>query len=169
LKRTGTPIDNSLYITLYGMEAIHMDWTDGGPPLPGQGVDPDSLSVDTMEVKAITAFLLGTKNRFETLSLQREINEYEDEALMAIIPGVALSDLWEGLAYAENGLKIVSSFVVAVGLLGMLISIYNSLNERRREMAILRSVGAGPFIIFALLILESFLLTLFGIGLGLVL
>src|SRR5690606_19579888 len=95
--------------------------------------------------------------------------EYEDEALMAIIPGVALSDLWEGLSYAENGLKIVSSFVVAVGLLGMLISIYNSLNERRREMAILRSVGAGPFIIFALLILESFLLTLFGIGLGLVL
>lgn len=167
LARTGTPIDTSLYITLFGMEAIHMDWTDGGPPLPGQGVDPDALTVENIEVDQITSFLLGTKSRFETLSLQREINNYEQEALMAIIPGVALSDLWEGLSYAENGLKIISAFVVAVGLLGMLISIYNSLNERRREMAILRSVGAGPFVIFSLLVLESFLLTVLGVIAGL--
>jgi putative ABC transport system permease protein len=163
LKRTGTPIDRSLYITLYGMEAIHMDWTDGGPPLEGQGVDPNSLNKANMQIEQITSFFLGTKSRMETLQLQREINEYQDEAMMAIIPGVAISDLWDGLSYAENGLKIISAFVVAVGLLGMLISIYNSLNERRREMAILRSVGAGPFIIFALLVLESVLLTLLGI------
>lgn len=166
LKKTGTPIDRSLYISLQGLEAIHVDWEDGAPPMPGQEISKESVEKRELPVHQITAFLLRTKARIETLSLQREINEYPDEALMAIIPGVALSDMWEGIRFAEQALSLVSFFVVLVGMLGMLISLYNSLNERRREMAILRSIGAGPRLILGLLVFESFILTVSGVVLG---
>jgi putative ABC transport system permease protein len=168
LAPTGTPIDRSLYISLEGIEALHVDWQDGAPPVKGQEVTAATLETQKIEVKQITAFLLGAKSRIQTLNLQRYINEYEDEALMAIIPGVALSELWDGISYAEDGLRVVSLFVVIVGLLGMLVSVYNSLNERRREMAILRSVGAGPKLIFGLLMLESTIITGAGIITGIV-
>ena len=166
MARTGTPIDRSLYITLQGMEAIHADWHDGAPPREGQGIPQAELAARDLKIDQITAFLLGAKSRMDTLKLQRVLNDYEDEPIMAIIPGVALSELWDGLSYAEDGLRVVSGFVVVVGLLGMLVSIYNSLNERRREMAILRSVGAGPRLIVTLMLLESLLLTTSGAALG---
>ncbi len=168
LEQTATPIDRSVYITLEGMEAIHVDWVDGAPPREGFGQKPEDLAKQQLPIHQITAFLLGAKSRMDTLRLQRQLNDYADEPLMAIIPGVALSELWDGISYAEDGLRVVSAFVVVVGLLGMLVSIYNSLNERRREMAILRSVGAGPGLIFSLMILESLLMTVAGAVLGVV-
>jgi len=169
LARTATPIDRSVYITLEGMEAIHMDWADGAPPRRGEETRPETVRKDDIKIGQITAFLLRTKNRVETLRLQREINSDEAEPLMAIIPGVALNELWLGLSYAEDALRVVSVLVILVGLLGMLVSLYNSLNERRREMAILRAVGAGPRLILALMVLESTLLTVIGavVGVGL--
>lgn len=166
LEKTATPIDRSVYITLEGMEAIHIDWQDGAPPIPGQEMTAAKLEHAKLPIKAVTAFLLACKSRIDTLRLQRLINDYEDEPLMAVIPGVALDELWDGLSYAEDGLRVVSAFVVIVGLLGMLVSIYNSLNERRREMAILRSVGAGPRLIFTLMVTESMVLTVVGSALG---
>jgi putative ABC transport system permease protein len=87
---------------------------------------------------------------------------------MAIIPGVTLDELWRTIAYAEDGLRIVSSFVVLVGLVGMLVTLYASVNERRREMAILRAVGAHPRTLVALLVFESWLLGTLGALLGVV-
>jgi putative ABC transport system permease protein len=110
----------------------------------------------------ITAFFLGARTRIATLQIQREINTFEDEAIMAILPGVALAEMWRGVGYAEDALLIVTFFVVAVGLIGMLLSLYSSLEARRREMAILRAVGAGAPKIFGLLVLESGLLGLAG-------
>jgi len=118
------------------------------------------------EVGDVTSFFLGTTSRFETLRLQREINDYEDEALLAIIPGVALAEMWRGVGYAEDGLKVVSFFVVLVGLTGMLVSLYTALDARRREMAVFRALGAGPSRILSLLVLESGFLALAGAVLG---
>jgi len=70
---------------------------------------------------------------------------------------------------AEKALFVVSLFVVLTGLIGMLTAILTSLNERRREMAILRSVGARPRHIASLLILEAFSLALAGVVFGLLL
>ena len=119
---------------------------------------------------AITSFFLGTTSRFEMLTLQREINEYSDEPLMAIAPGIALAEMWRSVGYAEDGLKIVSFFVVIVGLLGMLVSLYTALDARRREMAIFRALGAGPKRIVGLLVVESGFLAFMGalVGVGLV-
>jgi putative ABC transport system permease protein len=74
--------------------------------------------------------------------------------------------MWRSVGYAEDALKIVTAFVVAVGLLGMIVSLYTSLNERRREMAILRSLGARRSRIVTLLVIESGMLAILGCLLG---
>jgi len=114
----------------------------------------------------ITAFFVGTKNRFEALMLQREMNTDLAEPLTAVIPGVALGELWQNIGSAEVGLRVIAIFAVAIGLTGMLVALYSSLEARRREMAILRAVGAGPRMIISLLVLESGLLALLGCIIG---
>ena len=125
--------------------------------------------MEEIEITQVTSFFVGATNRRDVLRLQREINDYEDEPMMAVIPGLALNEMWQGIGYAETGLRLVTIFVVLVGLLGMLVSLYTSLNERRREMAILRAVGAGPGRIVALLVLESVCLAAAGALAGLAL
>ena len=158
LARTFTPIDRSVYVGLGGVEAMHADATAGRRD-----------GATHHEPTQVTSFLVGTKNRAETLQLQREMNVDLQEPLTAIVPAVALGELWRNVGYAESGLRVVSLAVLLVGLLGMLVSLYTSLNERRREMAILRAVGAGPRTIVSLLVLESGLLAALGALLGVVL
>ena len=129
---------------------------------------PD-VSIEDVEITQVTSFFVGTTDRRDVLRLQREINDFEDEPMMAVIPGLALNEMWQTIGYAETGLRLVTIFVVLVGLLGMLVSLYTSLNERRREMAVLRAVGAGPRSIVALLVLESVCLAAAGAICGLAL
>ena len=170
LAKTFTPVDRAIYVTLEGMEAIHFGWEDGAPPMPGEERTHDEvLAMDEIEITQVTSFFVGATNRRDVLRLQREVNDFEDEPMMAVIPGLALNEMWRSLGYAETGLRLVTIFVVLVGLLGMLVSLYTSLNERRREMAILRAVGAGPNRIVALLVLESVCLAAAGAIFGLAL
>ena len=166
LDRTATPVDRSLYIPLEGISAVHIDWQEGAPPMPGEEVPAAKIKKEDLKVENITAFLVRFKTRIATLQLQRDINTYKEEALQAIIPGVALAELWSTIGYAEDALRVVTFFVLVVGLLGMLVSLYTSLNERRREMAIFRALGAGPAKIISLLVFESAILSFVGCLLG---
>jgi len=169
LARTGTPVDRTLHISLAGMEALHVDWQNGMPARGAARLSAEQAREMGLQPKAITAMLLGLNSKIATFSLQREINEFRGEPLLAILPGVALQELWSLMGTAEKALFVVSLFVVLTGLIGMLTAILTSLNERRREMAILRSVGARPWHIGSLLILEAFSLAAAGVGLGLAL
>ena len=122
-----------------------------------------------LEPKAITAALVGLKSKLATFKLQRVVNDYPQEPLTAIIPGAALQELWGLVGMAETALSAVSVMVVATALLGMVTMILTTLNERRREMAILRACGARPSTVLGLLALEGGLLTLAGVLLGTVL
>ncbi|AYF88690.1 ABC transporter permease [Pseudomonas sp. JS3066] len=166
LARTGTPVDRTLHISLAGMEALHVDWQNGVPARGAGKVSADQARAMDLQPKAITAFLLGLNSKIATFALQRQINEYRGEPLLAILPGVALQELWSLMGTAEKALFVVSLFVVLTGLIGMLTAILTSLNERRREMAILRSVGARPWHIASLLVLEAFALAMAGAVLG---
>jgi putative ABC transport system permease protein len=166
LKSTRTPIDRSVYVTLEGIEAMHIDWKQGAPPVKGQETPAEKIRKEDIKIEQITAFFLRTKSRVQTLALQREITNFAEEPLIAVVPGVALSELWNGISYGEQVLKVIALFVVIVGLLGMLMSLYTSLNERRREIAILRALGVGPVKVISLLVFESGLLTLIGALLG---
>ena len=168
LQSTGTPVDRTVHVSLEAIEAIHLDWR-GGAPLPGLSVSADQARAMDLAPQAITAALVGLKSKIATFQVQRFVNEYPQEPLSAILPGVALSQLWELIGIAENALLIVSAFVVVVGLFGMLTALLTSLQERRREMAILRSVGARPGHVFALIMGEAGFLTLLGSLTGLAL
>ncbi|MBD9485259.1 ABC transporter permease [Pseudomonas sp. PDM14] len=169
LARTGTPVDRTLHISLEGMEALHVDWQNGVPARGAGKVSAEQARELHLQPKAITAVLLGLKSKIATFAVQREVNEFRGEPLLAVLPGVALQELWSLMGTAEKALFVVSLFVVLTGLIGMLTAILTSLNERRREMAILRSVGARPWHVASLLVLEAFALALAGALLGLAL
>ena len=168
LRETGTPVDQTVHVLLEGMEAIHIDWKEGAP-IPGQSIPPQKVLQMDLKPRAITAFFVKLKSRIAAFRVQRFVNEYQQEPLLAILPGVALQELWDLIGVAEKALLAVSGFVVVVGLSGMLIALMTSLNERRREMAILRSVGARPLHVFTLIVGESAMLTIGGVlaGVGL--
>ncbi|EGR4673429.1 ABC transporter permease [Vibrio parahaemolyticus] len=164
LAPTGTPVDKTVHVSLEAIEAIHVGWESGAR----LGPTPDAkvLQERDFQPKQITAMLVGLKSRIQTFALQRQINNYPKEPLSAIMPGVALHELWGMMSVAEQTLMAVSGFVVIAGLLGMLSSLLTSLQERRREMAILRAMGARPRHVFSLLISEASLLTAAGIVTG---
>ena len=168
LKPTGTPVDRSIFVSLGAIEAIHMGWQNGMPTRMSRKAEPDQLQETSLTPESITAMLVGATSRVRSLGLQRDLNTYEAEPLQAVIPGVALSQLWNVVSVAERALALVSGFVIAVGLIGILTSILTSLNERRREMAILRAMGARGRHIVGLLVSEAALLAFMGSALGLI-
>lgn len=165
LKPTFTPIDKSILVSLKAIEAIHAGWENGIPPLEEEQ-DKHVDDHDKISVNQISAFYLGLKSRMQVLTLQRDIINFKSEPLTAAMPALVLANFWKSMGYIESALKIVSGVVVIVSLLTMLISIYSSLSERRREMSIYRAIGVGPKKIFSLFLLESINLTVLGLIIG---
>lgn len=168
LEKTGTPVDRTVIVSLEAIEAIHVDWRSGAQ-IPGQSTPADVIRQMELQPQAITAALVGIKGRLQVFGLQRAINEYDEEPLLAILPGVALQELWQIVGIAETALIAVSGMVIVTALIGMMATMFSSLNERRREMAIFRAMGARPRVIFALLVLEAAVIAAIGALLGLVL
>ncbi len=196
LAPTGTPVDQSVYIDLAAHHALHEDFMTGRPPsfaspgsspggrpgdrpTPAEGHDNDDGHghqhgqdrdhADEVTPESVSAIFLGLKARAAAFGLQRRINEYQDEPLLAILPGIALQQLWRITGTAEQVLRVVAGLVVLAGLLGMLTALLTTLNERRREMAILRACGARPWQVAGLLLVEAALIVVAGLVLGVVL
>lgn len=166
LAPTGTPVDQTIHVSLEAIEAIHLGWDRGTPSALAKSITGNQARQLELQPKTVTAFLLGLKSKIGTFTLQREVNKFEQEPMLAIIPGVAITQLWQLIGTAEKALLVISAFVVVTGLIGMLTTILTSLSERRREMAILRSVGARPFHIFSLMISEAGLIAILGCTAG---
>lgn len=165
LAPTGSPVDRSLYINLASMEAVHIDWR-GGAPLPGFKVRAEDVRKFNLTPKSITALLTGLHNRRQVFSVQSKIQSAQGEALSAVLPGVALDQLFQLLGTGEKVLLLVSALVTVTGLLGLAATILAGLGERRRELAVLRSLGARPLDVVILITLESLWLTVLGILAG---
>ncbi|MFC4728338.1 ABC transporter permease [Coralloluteibacterium thermophilus] len=167
LARTGTAADQGVYVSLPAIEAIHLNWRSG--TRIGNAPEAEALDMARLQPGSITAAFVGLRSRIATFALQRSINEYPEEPLTAVLPGVALQQLWSMLGTVERALLAAAGAVVVAALMVLLTTILATLNERRREMAILRSVGAGPRHVFGLLLMEAALLALAGGALGLLL
>ena len=166
LEPTGTPVDQTIHVSLEAIEAIHIGWEDGFPST--ETSKPTSINLDEIQPKSITAFLVRLKSKMNTFRLQGEINAFEKEPLSAILPGVTMQKLWKILGIFEKTLMTISALVILSSLTSLISLLLATLNERRREMAILRSVGAGPLSIFYLLWIEATLICFVGIFLGFV-
>jgi putative ABC transport system permease protein len=173
LAGTGTPVDRTVHVSLQSIQAIHADWQHG-VRLPHTG--PAEPAEHELPPPSLTAVFVGLNNRQAALGIQRQINEYKGEALLAIMPAMTLAQLWSLVGVAESALVLISICVVIAGLLGMTTALVTTLAERRREMAILRALGASPWHVGALLLIEAAAITLAGavagamlVALGLVL
>ena len=157
LQRTGTPVDKTVHVTLQGVEIMHFS-----PPKLKKFIEaPQSFEV---EVDSITAVIVGLKNKFATFKLQRQVNNYKKDRLMAILPGVALAELWELVGTLENILRVVAALVLLAALIGLSTMLLASINERRAEIAVFRVLGAGPLKIMLLIYLEAIVLTLLSMA-----
>lgn len=165
LKPTGTPVDRTLHVSLQGIEAIHLDWQQG-MPIPGRKTSAEDALQRDLTPTSVTAVLVGLKSRAATFTLQRQVNNYKQEPLMAILPGVALAELWQMLGVVENLLYVIAFMVLIATLIGMMTSLLAAMNERQREIAILRALGAGAGYLFLLIEMEVFLLASMGLILG---
>ena len=168
LARTGTPVDRTVHVSLQAIEAIHLDWV-GGAPLPasaGLKIAPENARKFDLEPKQVTAAFVGLKNRVAVFNVQRYVSAYEGEALLAVLPGVALDELWSVVGPGEQALLLISALVAVVSLASLVAVVLAGLNERRRELAVLRAVGAGPRHVLWLLAAEGAMVTLAGALLG---
>ena len=164
LDKTGTPVDRTVFVSLEAIEAIHIDWRGGRRSR--ETVSAAEVREMDLTPKAITAALIGVKSRLQVFRLQRWVNKYPGEPLLAILPGVALGELWGIISVAETALVAVSAMIVVTALLGMVAMIFSGLNDRRREMAILRAVGAPPWAILVLLATEAALMCFAAVVVG---
>lgn len=159
LKSTGTPVDQSLYIPLQSVNILHSH----------QHVHDDLLSALPLENATgpqLSAFLLGSKSKIGLLKLQRDINQYSSEPLSAILPLVALRELWQVVSVVEISLRLISWLILATALICMTTMLLASMNERNRELAVLRALGAKTYVIIVLVVIEAILLAMVGALLG---
>lgn len=163
LAPTGTPVDRSLFVSLHTIEALHHDWQPGQKD-DGEETDAHLQTVDEPEL--VSAAFFGLKSKISVLNFQRIVNQFAREPLTAVIPGVAFAKIWSLVTKVEQVLLIIAGMVGLASIIGVTITILASLAARRREMAILRSIGAGPFKIMGLFIAESLVLTIAGLMIG---
>jgi putative ABC transport system permease protein len=162
LATTGTPVDQTVHISLQGIEAIHIDWQHGVKML-GSNVTTDQLESLVLKPKTITAFMLGLHSRMATFGVQRDINNYRQEPLSAILPGVALSELWQMMGVLENTLRLISGLILIAALLGLSAMMLASIREREDEIHLLRVIGAPPVFLFLLIEMEALLISFLSI------
>lgn len=167
LAPTGTPLDQGIYVSLQAIEAIHLNWRSG--TRIGSAPDLDEAQLAALQPRSITAVFVGAQRRAAVFSLQRMVNGYRAEPLTGLLPGVTMQQLWQLTGGAETALRFASYALVGCALMVLLSGLLSTLNERRREMALLRAVGAGARHVFALLLVEALLLVLVALLLGLLL
>lgn len=163
LESTGTPVDQTLHVSLAGVGAIHKNWQSTGP------AEATALSQQRLTPTSITAFMVGMHSRMQIFRFQRSVNTYSDEPLVAILPGVALTQLWQIMSVMEDSLGLISALVLLASVMGLSAMLLSSIREREREIAVMRVMGARPWFLFALIQAEALLITLMSIGCALLL
>lgn len=162
LESTGTPVDQTVHVRLDGIEAIHEGWQSG----VNLSQSTQTSSSRDLTPDSITAFMVGLNSKLSTFTFQRKVNEFKGEPLLAILPGIALSELWRMMAMVENILMIISWLVLVAALIGLSTMMLAAMRERRQEFAVLRAIGARPIFVFSLIQLESLLIVLISIGIA---
>ena len=153
LNPTGTPVDNSIHIPLEGITKLHLS-------------PKDNHSFNDLTPKSVTGAFIGLTSKVAIFSTQRTITQWEEEPLMAIIPGVALGQLWQNISNIDTAFLIITVLVVMIAFIGLLLGLFMSLNQRSRELGILRVMGAHPTQIAAMLVTEAFFITSLGVIIG---
>ena len=195
LSPTGTPVDNALFVSLEAIDAMHADeetaqehghdeheshddhnghdehgehdaHDEHGEHDAHDEHDEHDAHDHSGPLGSVSAVLVGLDGPFATLQVQRWINEFEDEALLGILPGVTLTQLWDIMARIEDTLRGIAILVFISSLFGLNAMLLASMRERRQEIGILRSIGAPSLFILGMLVVESLMIVIVGIVLA---
>lgn len=174
LKSTGTPIDRKVIVSLEGFERMHIGWELGISPkvLRAQGVlrtSPNAQSDSLAQVEkpsSVTALMVGLESPPLVFGAKRTIERMSGSSLMAVMPGITLAKLWKTIAIGETVLMFVGWLTAISALLSTAAITMLSLQSRRRELAIWRSLGARPSALLSLVLAESVGVMLAGVLLG---
>lgn len=172
LEATGTPVDQALHVSLEAIEAIHINFPGAINSTANSTAtsENNSNNSDNVELQpdSVTAFLVGLNSRFSTFTVQRQVNEFSSEPLLAILPGITLTQFWQTLSVTENTLRLISLLVLVAALLGLSALLLAFIRERQREISIMRMLGASPWFIFLLIEVEALLITLVASALAVI-
>ena len=174
LAPSGAPIDRNVIISLQGFEALHQGMGMPGLPMLGGASAAGATTPSLAELAAVvprelTAVWVGLHARTEVFSARSRIERLPQDSLMAVLPGVALDDLWQVVKLAENALLAVGGLVAVSGMLSVAAVLMVGLAARRKELAVLRALGATPAGVWGLVWLEALGVCVVGIVLGCVL
>ncbi|MGB0966399.1 MAG: ABC transporter permease [Litorivicinus sp.] len=160
LAATGTPTDQSLFVSLEAHSLLHLGWSNGRRIVPLDRLEWDSLP----PLDSVTAVFVGLKNPLTLFQTARRINNEPNAAMSAVIPGVALAQLWSIVDRIEAIFSLLGGFIVIMSLLGVLALSLTALDARTREMAILRACGASPLQLAGLVMAEALWIALSAAG-----
>ncbi len=155
LSKTGTPIDQAVFVDLKGYELIHIGWKSGKKVFNLDRVDISSIPEEELMPKTVTAAFVGLKSKFALFSFSKGIREYREEAISAVIPGIALAELWSIVGMVDKGFELLSWIIIAISLIAMITLIISSIENRKREMTIYRANGASPLYLAGLVVYEA--------------
>ena len=163
LAASGTASDRSLYIPIEAIDHLHQ--SAGGQPKQHEDehhAEDEHDHAGHESTRQVSAVLLGAKSPIGILHLQRAVSQFSAEPLSAIMPGVALQELWQLIAGIELSLKIIALLVMLAALIGLITMLLASMRERQRELSVLRAMGAKAWFIVLLVECEAVWLTLLG-------
>tara|TARA_B100000408_G_scaffold3549_1_gene2919 strand:- start:406 stop:1725 length:1320 start_codon:yes stop_codon:yes gene_type:complete len=187
VKKTGTPVDKAVYVTLQGLEEAHTGPKHSPTSMLGRkSADKANehehehehehdehtkehavYNSEAFTPESVSVVMLGLKHRVTALQLQYQINQSKKEPLMAILPGMALAELWQIMGNVESLLLGLSGLIVICALIGLATMLLATMRERYQEIAVLRTIGAGPFTLLLLIQIEAMLLTIVSAALSL--
>jgi putative ABC transport system permease protein len=150
LKPSNTPADRVIWIPLEGIQKM-------------SGHDPAAAT----EVSAVL-IKLKADSAMAGFQMDMRYNRQGDRLTFAWPIGTVMAELFDKIGWFDRVLALVSYLVAIVAAASILAGIYNSMNERRRELAILRALGARRFTIFAAILLEAAAIAAIGMAAGFV-
>jgi len=163
LNKTGTPIDQAIFVDLKGYELLHLGWKSGKKVFSLDNIDLSTIPKEDLDPKTLTAAFVGLKSKLTLFNFSKSIREYPNEAISAVIPGVALSELWSIVGLVDKGFELLSWIIIAISLIAMITLIIASLDNRKQEMTIYRANGASPRFLATMVIYESLVIGLVAI------
>jgi len=158
LNKTGTPIDQAIFVDLKGYELVHIGWQSGKKLFSLDRFDMSSITNDELTPKTITAAFVGLKSKLTLFKFTKNIQKYSDEAISAVVPGIALSQLWSVIGLVDKGFELLSWIIIVISLIAMVTLIISSIENRKREMTIYRANGASAFFLSKLVVFEALLI-----------
>jgi putative ABC transport system permease protein len=171
LAPTGTPMDRALFVNMEGFFHLEGHTRPAAAAQPHEPVESEMHDHDAPipdDQKRVTAILVSTKEDWLAAALVKQVNE--DSVAQAVMPAQEIAGLLDNIVgNIQLLLLVLAILVVVVAGIGILVSIYNSMNDRRHEIAVMRALGARRGTVMLVILLESILLSLGGGLLGLLL